>query len=273
LQKGSLALALRFIPHAIQSFDDLRLPSLLKTFADRKQGLVLVVGPTGHGKSTTLAALIEYINQTRTEHIITIEDPVEYVFTSNKSIIQQREVGSDTESFAQAIRATLREDANVVMIGEMRDLESMSAALTVAETGHLVLATLHTNSVSQTIDRIIDSFPAAQQQQVRSQVASILLGVISLRLIPKIGGGRVAALEVVIANDAVRNLIRENKTYEIVNVIHTGSKDGMISIDHYLAQLVLQNVIRLEDAKLYVQYADVFESHLRAGGSFSPLSS
>jgi twitching motility protein PilT len=267
-QKNNLALALRYIPKTIHTLEDLSLPASIRGFADRKQGLVLVVGPTGHGKSTTLASLLEYINQTRADHIITIEDPIEYIFTPQKSIIQQREVGTDTASFAQGIRATLREDANVIMIGEMRDLESISAALTVAETGHLVFATLHTNSVSQTIDRIVDSFPGYQQQQIRAQLASVLTGVISLRLVNKIGGGRVAAVEVMASNDAVRNMIRDNKTYELVNVIHTGSKDGMISIDQYLAQMVLKNLVRVEDAKQYVQYPDIFESRLRAGGSF-----
>ncbi len=262
-QKNVLALALRFIPQNIKTLEELGLPPKLQDFANRKQGLVLVVGPTGHGKSTSLAALIDYINQNRTEHIITIEDPIEYIFEQKKSIIQQREVGFDTPSFAQAIRATLREDANVVMVGEMRDPESISNTITVAETGHLVFATLHTNDAPQTIDRIVDSFPANQQQQVRAQLAAILVGVVSIRLIKKVGGGRIPAVEIVLSNDAVRNLIRENKTYEMINVIHTGARDGMISLDQSLANLVSHNLISLDDARMYIQYPEVFESRLK----------
>ena len=262
-QNSRLALALRFIPKMIKTIEELGLPPKILDFADRRQGLVLVVGPNGHGKSTTLAAMLDYINQRRTEHIITIEDPVEYLFTPKKSIIQQREVGSDTVSFARAIRSTLREDANVVMVGEMRDLESIAATITVAETGHLVFATLHTNDAAQTIDRIIDTFPGAQQQQVRAQLASILAGVISLRLVRRIGGGRIPAVETLITNDAARNLIREAKTYELVNVIHTGGKDGMISLDQSLAQLVTKNVVSLEEARSFVQYPDIFSSRLK----------
>ena len=268
-EKGALALALRAIPRTIKSLEDLRLPPILHTLADRKQGLVLVVGPTGHGKSTTLAAMIDYINQNRSEHIITIEDPVEYVFTPKKSIIQQREVGSDTTGFTEAIRSTLREDVNVVMVGEMRDPESISTTITVAETGHLVFATLHTNDASQTVDRIIDTFPSHQQQQIRVQLASTLLGIISLRLVNKIGGGRLPAVELLLNNEACRNLIREGKTYELINVIHTGNKDGMISLDQYLAQMVLQNITSLEEAKGFVQYPEIFESRLRAGGQLN----
>ena len=262
-EKGVLSLALRHVPAVIKTFEELRLPPQIKNFADHKQGLVLVAGPTGHGKSTTLAALIDYINQNRTEHIVTIEDPIEYIFAQKKSVIQQREVGFDTPSFAQAIRATLREDMNVVMVGEMRDPESMAATITVAETGHLVFATLHTNDAAQTIDRIIDNFPPSQQQQIRAQLAAILVGIISIRLVRKIGGGRIPAVETLVTNDAVRNLIRENKTYELINVVHTGAKDGMISMDQSLAALVSQNLISLEEAKLYVHYPDIFESKLR----------
>lgn len=265
-QKGTVAVALRFIPKAIKTIEELNLPPKLHYFADHKQGLVLVVGPTGHGKSTTLAALIDYINQTRTEHIVTIEDPVEYIFTPKKSIIQQREVGLDTLSFTDAIPDTLREDVNVVMVGEMRDPESIASTMTVAETGHLVFATLHTNDAGQTVDRIIDSFQAHQQSQIRAQLASTLLGIISLRLVRKVGGGRIAAVETLITNDAVRNLIRDNKTYELINVIHTGAKEGMMSLDQSLAQLVQKNIVSLDEARLYVQYPDVFESRLKNPG-------
>lgn len=262
-QKGVLAFAMRYVPSVVQSIKDLNLPVRLQDLVDHKQGLVLIVGPTGHGKSTTSAALINHINQTRTEHIITIEDPIEFLYPQKKSIIQQREVGDDTPTFAQAIRATLREDANVVMVGEMRDPESISATMTVAETGHLVIATLHTNDAPQTVDRIIDSFPANQQQQVRSQLASTLTGIISMRLVRKIGGGRIPAVEVLITNEAARNLIREGKSYELINTIHTGARDGMISLDQSLGELVKNNQVSMEEAQLYVQYPEIFQSRLK----------
>ena len=264
-QKGNLAVAMRYIPRYIRGFDELSLPPEIQKFAERKQGLVLVVGPTGHGKSTTLAAMINHINKSRAEHIITIEDPIEYIFSPVKSMIQQREIGSDTPSFEDAIPATLREDANVVMVGEMRDPASIASTITVAETGHLVFATLHTNDAAQTIDRIIDTFPAHQQSQIKAQLASTLVGVISMRLLRKIGGGRIPALEILIANDAARNLIRESKSYELINVIHTGAQEGMISLDQYLAQLVNKNLVSSEEAKPFIQYESIYAGRIGKG--------
>jgi twitching motility protein PilT len=262
-QKGFMAAALRLIPNKIKTIEELNLPTALKSLVNYKQGLVLVVGPTGHGKSTTQASLIDLINHTRAENIVTIEDPIEYVYLQDKSLINQREVGADTMAFDKALRSVLREDANVVLVGEMRDLESISTTITVAETGHLVFATLHTNNASQTIDRIIDVFPAHQQNQIRSQLANILIGVLSQRLLPKAGGGRVPAVEIMMNNNAVSNVIRENKTYELPNIIHTSQSAGMISLDHSLAQLVRTNVVRLEDATLYVNDQDLFQGLLK----------
>lgn len=247
-EKGSIAAALRAIPSKIRSIQELGLPPILEKFALASQGFVIVTGPTGHGKSTTLAAIIDHINKTRSEHIITIEDPIEYLFTNQKSIIQQREVYNDTHSFARALRSALREDPNVVLVGEMRDLESIEAALTISETGHLVFTTLHTNTAAQTADRIIDVFPPHQQQQVRSQLANVLLGVVSQRLIPKIGGGRVAAVEIMLANAAVRNVIREGKTHQLPNIIQTSVSEGMINLDKVLADLVSKGEISIDDA-------------------------
>jgi len=259
-QKGTLAAAFRHIPSKIRTLEELNLPSDLANFIQHRQGLVLFVGPTGHGKSTTLAALIDIVNHTRAEHIITIEDPIEYLFTQDKSIISQREVFQDTEGFAPAIRATLREDVNVVMVGEMRDLESIATTITVAETGHLVFATLHTNDAPQSVDRIIDVFPAHQQNQIRSQLSSILVGVVSQRLLPRVGGGRVAAVEIMISNNAVRNVIREGKTYELQNIIHTSSGEGMIGLDRTLADLVRKGLIKLEDGLAYANHQELFQS-------------
>ena len=247
-QKGYLAAALRLIPTKIRTISELGLPPILEKFTTPSQGFFIVTGPTGHGKSTTLAGMIDHINESRTEHIVTIEDPIEYVFEHKKSLISQREVGSDTNSFARALRAVLREDPNVVLLGEMRDLETIEAALTVAETGHLVFTTLHTNSAAQTADRIIDVFPPHQQQQVRQQLASVLLGVVSQRLIPKTNGGRVVAAEIMVADSAVRNLIREGKTHQLQNVIQTSAASGMISLDKVLAELVARGEITLDDA-------------------------
>ncbi len=262
-QKGYPAAALRLVTNKIKTVEELNLPPQLKELTNYKQGLVLLVGPTGHGKSTTLAALIDLINQTRAENIVTIEDPIEYVYIQNKSLINQREVGADTNSFAKALRSVLREDANVVLVGEMRDLESIATTITVAETGHLVFATLHTNNAAQTIDRIIDTFPAYQQSQIRSQLANILLGVVSQRLLPKSGGGRIPAVEIMMTNTAVANVIRENKSYELPNIIHTGATSGMISLDADLVRLVRTNLVKLEDALQYVSDPDLFESLLR----------
>jgi len=247
-QKGNLAASLRLIPKLIKSIQELGLPPVLDKFTSPSQGFFIITGPTGHGKSTTLAAMISQINQTRSEHIVTIEDPIEYVFEHDKSIISQREVGSDTNSFAYALRSALREDPNIVLIGEMRDLETIEAALTMAETGHLVFTTLHTNSASQTADRIIDVFPPHQQQQVRMQLASVLLGVVSQRLIPRTSGGRVVACEIMVASSAVRATIREGKTHQLPNIIQTSAAEGMITLDKVLAELVSKGEISIDNA-------------------------
>jgi twitching motility protein PilT len=207
----------------------------------------------GHGKSTTLSALVDFINHNADKHIITIEDPIEYIYEQDRCIIEQREVGRDTKSFADGLRSVFREDANVVLLGELRDLDTISTAITASETGHLVLATLHTNDTSQTIDRIVDVFPAHQQNQIRSQLASVIVAVISQRLLPKVGGGRIPAVEIMINNHAVENLIRENKTYQIDSVIETSLREGMISLDKSLADLVQRGMITLDDALTYSQ--------------------
>ncbi len=248
---GTVAAALRLIPRDIRTADELHLPPQILNFTSLKQGFVLVVGPAGHGKSTTLAALIDHINQQRSEHIITIEDPIEYAFQDNQSIIDQREVGHDAASFSSAIRATLRQDPNVIMIGELRDLESMRTALTVAETGHLVFATLHTNDAAQTVERMIDSFPSSQQGQIRSQLAGALSGVISQRLLPWTSGGRIPAIEIMVATAAIRNVIREGNYHQILGIIQTSSDSGMQTLDASLQSLIDAGTIRLEDARPY----------------------
>lgn len=250
-QRGYLSAALRFFPSKIKTIKELNLPPIVGRFASYSQGFFLVVGPSGHGKSTTLAALVDYINHNYTKHIITIEDPIENIFQQDKSIIGQREIGSDTRSFERALRSVFRQDPDVIMVGEMRDLETISTALTAAETGHLVLATLHTNSAAQTIDRIIDSFPAESKNQVKTQLASTLLGVVSQRLIPRINGGRVPAVEVMMVNPAVRNLIREGKIYQIDLIIETSIEEGMITLNRSLADLVHKGEISLENAEIY----------------------
>ena len=249
-QKGGICVALRLVPKS-KSFEDLNLPESLKNFAMRKQGFFLVVGPVGQGKSTTLSTMINYINSESTTHIITIEDPIECVYQQDKSIIDQREVGLDTNDFPQALKAAFREDVNVILIGEMRNIETMSAAVTAAETGHLVFSTLHTNNAPQTIDRIIDSFPANQQDQIRLQLASSLVGILSQRLIPRVVGGRIPAFELLINNNAVANLIREKRTHEINTVIETSSEQGMIDMNRYLVELVAKGEISLESAYQY----------------------
>ncbi|MEO6077683.1 MAG: PilT/PilU family type 4a pilus ATPase [Candidatus Andersenbacteria bacterium] len=226
-----LAAALRLIPSQIQTIEELHLPPQILQFAQLKQGFVLVVGPAGHGKSTTLASLMDYINENRREHIISIEDPIEYLFSDKQSIIDQREIGGDAASFEEAIRVTLRQDPNVILIGEIRDQESMQTALTVAETGHLVFATLHTNDAAQTVERIIDSFPSDQQAQVRSQLANALSGVISQRLLPWTTGGRIPAVEIMMVTTAVRNVIREGNIHQIPGIIQTSSDVGMQTLD------------------------------------------
>jgi len=247
-ESGNIASALRLIPAKVPTIEELNLPSILHEFTRPSQGFVLITGPSSHGKSTTLAALIDEINHTRADHIVTIEDPIEYVFEDDRSIIDQREVGSDTHSFAKALRSTFRQDPDVIMVGEMRDLETMATAITAAETGHLVFATLHTNSASQTIHRIVDSFPPQQQPQIRAQLSGSLLGVVSQRLIPRIKGGLIPACEVMIATPAIANLIRENKVHEIPMVIETSAEVGMISLNRSLANLIRSKEITLENA-------------------------
>lgn len=248
-QKGNYTLAIRTINAEIPKFEELSLPQTLKTFTEKHKGLVLVTGPTGSGKSTTLASLIDIINTNRQAHIITLEDPIEYVHKHKNSIVNQREIGSDTRSFHSALRAILRQDPDVILIGEMRDPETISIALTAAETGHLVFSTLHTVGAAKTIDRIIDSFPPEQQQQIRTQLSTVCEGVISQQLIPTADGeGRLAALEVMIANTAIRNLIRENKTYQIQNTIQTNTRMGMQTMDQDLARLYQQGKISRESA-------------------------
>ncbi|MFZ3073854.1 MAG: type IV pilus twitching motility protein PilT [Minisyncoccales bacterium] len=247
-QKGCISCALRLIPTKIRTLKELNLPPVLQKFVEAEQGFVLITGPASHGKSTTLAAFIDAINHSRCDHIITIEDPIEYLFTPDASVIEQRELNSDTYSFSMALRSVFRQDPDVIMIGEMRDVETISTALTAAETGHLVFATLHTNSASQSIHRIVDSFPAEQQAQIRAQLSSSLLGIVSQRLILSSKGGMVPACEVLFNNFAVGNLIRENKIHEIPLVIETSSKDGMISLNKSLANLVKNGDISLEKA-------------------------
>ena len=245
---GHPAFALRLIPRDLKKIEELNLPPILKEFANREQGFFLVVGPVGQGKTTTLASLIETINEERAEHIITIEDPIEYLFTEKKSIIDQREVRIDTKDFHSALTSVFRQDVDVVMIGEMREPETISTAVTAAETGHLVFSTLHTNNAAQTIDRIIDSFPATQQDQIRLQLAGSLAGIFSQRLIPRVSGGLIPAYELLINNNAVSNLIREKRTHEINTVIETGSEDGMIDMNRSLAELVRRGEITVENA-------------------------
>lgn len=250
-QKGTIAAAFRLIPNKILTIEELNLPPVLHKFSQSAQGFVLICGPSGHGKSTTLAAIIEEINHTRPVHIITIEDPIEYVFKDDYAVIDQREVYQDTLSFARALRATFRQDPDVIMVGEMRDPETMSIALSAAETGHLVFSTLHTNSASQTVHRIVDSFPAEQQGQIRAQLSSCLLGIVSQRLIPRIKGGLIPACEIMLNSPAVANLIRENKIHELPSVIDTSAEKGMISLNKYLANLVNTKEISLEKALNY----------------------
>ncbi|MBI2098584.1 MAG: PilT/PilU family type 4a pilus ATPase [Candidatus Wildermuthbacteria bacterium] len=248
---GNLSVALRFIPQEVLSIEALNLPLVLHQFTRASQGFVIIAGPSGHGKSTTLASMIDEINHTRAEHIITIEDPIEYMFRDDKSVIDQREVTKDTKSFASALRVTFRQDPNVIMVGEMRDAETIGTALTAAETGHLVFATLHTNSAAQTVHRIVDSFPAEQQSQVRAQLSGSLLGVVSQRLVPRIQGGLIPACEVLMVNSAAANLIRENKVHELPLVIDTSVEEGMLSLNRALASLVKIREITIQDALKY----------------------
>jgi twitching motility protein PilT len=260
--QGVSVIAMRLIPSKIRTLTELNLPPVLDTFTGRSQGFFLVVGPVGQGKSTTLAALIERINETRPEHILTIEDPIEYLFTPRKSLIHQREVHIDAENFHSALNAAFREDVNVLMVGEMRDYETISAAVTAAETGHLVFSTLHTNNAAQTIDRIIDMFPAEQQSQVRVQLAGSLAGIFSQRLIPRIAGGLIPAYELLINNNAIANLIREARSHEISAVVQTSSQEGMIDMDRSLAELVRRGEIAVEEALMHTIDAKTFERYL-----------
>jgi len=250
-EKGNLAAALRYIPNQIKSLEELGLPQLLGRLTLLKQGLILVTGPTGHGKSTTLAAMIERINNERGEHIVTIEDPIEFIYTPQKSLISQRELHSDTHGWSVALKSVLREDPNVVLIGEMRDYETIESALLIAETGHLVLATLHTSSAAQTIDRIVDVFPEEQQQQVRAQLSMSLEAVVSQRLIPAASGGRMVVVETMLANSAVRSLIREGKTHMLTNVMQTSSEVGMKTMDMALVEAYKAGKITLPVAREY----------------------
>lgn len=249
-ERGNLASAMRLIPSDIKTIDELGLPKVISKFTDYPRGLVLVTGPTGSGKSTTLAAMVDKINSESSQHIITIEDPIEYTHKNKKSMVVQREVHYDTYSFAASLRSALRQDPNVVLIGEMRDLETIASAITIAETGHLVFATLHTNSAAQSIDRMIDVFPPHQQGQIRSQLSSILMGICSQRLVPAIGGGRIAAAEVLVVTPAVRNIIREGKTHQLDAVIQTGAEHGMQSMDKTLANLIHSGKITYDEARL-----------------------
>ncbi|MCA9344878.1 type IV pilus twitching motility protein PilT [Candidatus Saccharibacteria bacterium] len=262
-ERGNLAAALRLIPNEILSIEQLGLPAIVNKFADYPRGLVLVTGPTGSGKSTSLAALVNKINHERATHIVTIEDPIEFTHKSIKSVIVQREVHYDTYSFSAALRSSLRQDPDVVLIGEMRDLETISSAITIAETGHLVFATLHTNSAAQSIDRMIDVFPPHQQPQIRSQLANILMSICSQRLIPSIGGGRVASAEILIATPAVRNIIREGKSHQLEAVIQTGAEFGMQSMDKTLVSLIHNGTITYEEARNYAVDIDELDRLMR----------
>ena len=258
-QKGYISVTMRFIMDKLRNLEELNVPKALYDFAGHSQGLVLVTGPVGHGKSTTLAAIIDYINHNQEKHIVTIEDPIEFVYNQDRCIINQREIGRDAKTFPDALRAIFRGDVNVVLLGELRDLETISTAMTAAETGHLIFATLHTNDSSQTIDRIVDVFPAYQQNQIRSQLASVLLGVISQRLLPQTSGGRVPAVEIMIKNHAIENLIRENKDHQLDSVIETSLKEGMVSLDRALADLVLRGQVSVNDAFVYAKNRDYLQ--------------
>jgi len=248
-QRGSLAAAFRLLPLRIPTFEELGVPESVYKLIDRHQGLILVTGPTGSGKSTTQAAMIDYVNRNRPCHIVTVEDPIEYVHQHQVAIVDQRQVGVDTPSFVEALRAVFREDPDVVLIGEMRDLETMASALSIAETGHLVLATVHTNDAAQAVDRILDAFPSGQAQQARVQLAACLAGVIYQQLVPAVGGGRVAAFEILIANSAVRSLIKEGKTNQIRNVMQTSLREGSQTLERSLSELLQSGVVTERDAR------------------------
>jgi len=259
VQKGTISIALRLIPNDIRTIAELGLPQILEEFARKEQGFFLVVGPVGQGKTTTLAALIELINQERAVHIVTIEDPIEYIFEPKQALVAQREVHTDTKDFETALRSVFREDIDVLLIGEMRGRETMRAAVSAAETGHLVFSTLHTNDAAQTVNRIIDTFPPEQQDQIRLQLAASLNGIFSQRLVPRVGGGLVPVYELLISNKAVANLIREKRTHELNTVIETGMKDGMIDMNRTLADLVSQGEVSVEDAYRFATNPKAFE--------------
>ncbi|PIZ62063.1 type IV pili twitching motility protein PilT [Candidatus Saccharibacteria bacterium CG_4_10_14_0_2_um_filter_52_9] len=263
-ERGNLAAAMRLIPNDIRTIEQLGLPQIVNKFAEFPRGLVLVTGPTGSGKSTSLSALIHKINEEQSKHIITIEDPIEFTHKSLKSVIVQREVHYDTYSFSAALRSALREDPDVVLIGEMRDLETIASAITIAETGHLVFATLHTNSASQSIDRMIDVFPPHQQPQIRAQLSNILMAIVSQRLIPSIGGGRIAAAEILIATPAVRNIIREGKAHQLEAVIQTGAEFGMQSMDKTLVSLIHEGKISYDEARNFAVDIDELDRLMRS---------
>ena len=265
LQKGEISLAFRRVSQEIPSLELLGLPEICKDLALKKQGLVLVTGPTGSGKSTTLAAMIDHLNQREARRIVTVEDPIEYLYQDKQSFITQRELGSDTKSFATAAKQALRQDPDVILVGEMRDPETMAACITAAETGHLVMSTLHTNNAPQSIDRIVDSFPPYQQNQIRMQLSLALLAILSQRLLPRLDGqGRVPAVEVMVANHAIRNLIREGKTHQMISIMQTGADQGMQTIDRALQQAYQQGLISLEDALPLVSDEKAFRSSLGA---------
>lgn len=263
-ERGNLASAMRLIPNEIKTIAELGMPQVVSGFATLPRGLVLVTGPTGSGKSTTLAALIDQINTDKAHHIITIEDPIEFTHKSKKSVIVQREVHYDTYSFSAALRSSLRQDPDVVLIGEMRDLETISAAITIGETGHLVFATLHTNSASQSIDRMVDVFPPHQQPQIRSQLANILQAIVSQRLVPAIGGGRIVAAEILVATPAVRNIIREGKSHQLDAVIQTGADQGMQSMDKTLTNLVQAGTVSYDEARNFAIDLTEFDRMMRS---------
>jgi twitching motility protein PilT len=262
-ERGNLAAALRLIPNELLSIEQLGLPQIVNKFAEYPRGLVLVTGPTGSGKSTTLAGMVDKINTERAQHIITIEDPIEFTHKSKKSVVVQREVHYDTYSFSAALRSALREDPDVVLIGEMRDLETIASAITIAETGHLVFATLHTNSAAQSIDRMVDVFPPHQQPQIRSQLSNILMAICSQRLVPSIGGGRLAAAEILVATPAVRNIIREGKTHQLDAVIQTGGEFGMQSMDKNLVSMIHAGSITYDEARIVAVDIDELDRLMR----------
>lgn len=263
-EQGRVCCAVRILNETIPTLEQLKLPEILKRLAMLPRGMILVTGPTGSGKSTTLASMVDYINQNNRAHILTIEDPIEYQYESRQALIHQREVGGDTESFASALRSALREDPDVILVGEMRDHETISAALTAAETGHLVFSTLHTVGAANTIDRIIDVFPPEGQHQVRTQLSTVLQGVITQQLLPTADGkGRVASLEILLGNDAVRNLIRDNKCHQLGSIIQTSAKEGMCTAGQYLAQLVTSQVVTYETALAAVSSEDELKQYIR----------